>query len=63
MNFSAQWAPKHGFNLNAGVENILDKDYTDHLTGFNRVSNSDVPIGSRMPGIGRNVFAAINYQW
>jgi iron complex outermembrane receptor protein len=63
MNLSTQWAPKSGITLNAGIENVLDKDYTDHLTGFNRVSDSDVAIGSRMPGIGRNLFASINYQF
>lgn len=63
MNFSAKWAVKHGLTLNMGVENILDKNYANHLSGFNRVSGSDVAIGSRVPGVGRNAFASINYQW
>ena len=63
MNLSGQWTPKHGVTLSAGIENVLDKDYANHLSGFNRVSNSDVAIGARVPGIGRNAFAAINYQW
>jgi iron complex outermembrane receptor protein len=63
MNVSGQWTPKEGFNLSAGVENVLDKDYKNHLSGFNRVSDSDVAIGTRIPGIGRNVFAMINYRW
>jgi iron complex outermembrane receptor protein len=63
MNLSAQWTPKHGITLNAGVENVLDKNYANHLSGFNRVSGSDVAIGSRVPGVGRNAFASINYQW
>ncbi len=63
MNISGQWKPTHDLTLNAGVGNLLDKNYTNHLSGFNRNSGSDVPVGSRMPGSGRNVFATVSYQW
>lgn len=62
MNVSGQWRPKYEITLSAGVENLLDKDYTNHLSGFNRISGSDVAIGTRVPGVGRNVFATISYQ-
>lgn len=33
MNISGQWNPIHGLSMNAGVGNILDKNYTNHLSG------------------------------
>ena len=63
MNISGKWKPTHGLTLNAGIGNVLDKNYTNHLSGFNRNSGSDVPVGSRLPGAGRNVFTTISYEW
>lgn len=63
MNISGQWKPSHDFTVNAGVGNLLDKNYTNHLSGFNRNSGSDVAVGSRLPGQGRNVYASLSYEW
>ena len=46
-------------NLQAGIENLLDKEYTDHLNGFNRVAGNGVDLGERLPGPGINVFATL----
>ncbi|HAD08398.1 MAG TPA: TonB-dependent receptor [Porticoccaceae bacterium] len=51
------------FNLSAGIENLLDKDYVDHLSGYNRNADSDIAIGDRLPGRGRNLFIAVNVNW
>jgi iron complex outermembrane recepter protein len=42
-----------------GVENILDKQYADHLSGVNQVSGGDVSVNSRVPGAGRFVYVAL----
>ncbi|MCM2678149.1 TonB-dependent receptor [Echinimonas agarilytica] len=55
----------YGFDrwlFSAGVENLFDKGYQDHLAGYNRVMMSDLPIGSRIEGIGRNVWANIAFE-
>ncbi len=52
-----------GISIRAGVENLLDKTYADPLSGFNRVLNSDVPVGARIPGIGRNFYGKLSYHW
>jgi len=52
-----------GVRLQAGLENALDEDYIDHLSGFNRNSAGDVPVGRRLPGIGRNLYATLAYSW
>lgn len=52
-----------GLSLSAGVSNLFDHAARDHLNGYNRVRDSDVPFGERLPGVGRNVFVRANYRW
>ncbi len=42
--------------LDAGVENLFDAYYQPHLAGVNRVGDSDVALGEKMPGTGRGVW-------
>jgi len=64
LNFYGQYEMSgYGLNLQAGIENVLDEEYTDHLSGFNRNSASDVPVGQRLPGPGRNIYATLSYRW
>ena len=62
-NVFLTWLVDDGLTVAAGVENLLDEEYVDHLSGFNRVINSVVPQGSRMFGQGRNFFGRLQYQW
>ena len=50
-------------SITAGVENIFDREYQNHLSGINRVADSDVPVGERVPGTGRSFFAALQYRF
>lgn len=63
LNIYGQWRIVDRLQLRVGAENLLDRQYTNHLAGFNRVSNSDVPIGVRVPGPGLNVFGQLRYNW
>ena len=49
------------FTLDASVENLFNKNYTDHLAGYNRVSGSDVALGARLPGAGRSAFVRLRW--
>jgi hypothetical protein len=33
------------------------------LNGVNRVRDSDVPLGERLPGTERNFYARLDYSW
>ncbi|MCK5668093.1 MAG: TonB-dependent receptor, partial [Gammaproteobacteria bacterium] len=55
--------PDSGFTFAAGIDNLLDKNYTPHLGGVNRVRNVDVPIGARVPGPGINAYVGLVYEW
>ena len=63
VNLYGEWRSGNGFQVRAGVENIFDKDYTLHVAGFNRVTNSDVAFGDRLPGSGVNIFGQVSYAW
>jgi iron complex outermembrane receptor protein len=56
-------ALSENFSINAGVNNLFDRDYNDHLAGVNRANGSDVAVGDRLPGYGRNVFAKAVWSW
>ncbi len=63
FNLRGQWRPVNGLGFQAGVENLLDKDYTKHTSGFNRVRGSDVPVGRRIPGPGRSFYLTLDGSW
>lgn len=49
--------------LRAGVYNVFDKRYQEHLNGYNRVRDSDIPLGERLPGAGRNFFLQLAHRF
>lgn len=59
-NLYGEWQVRDGVKLSAGVENIFNREYEDHLAGYNRVAGSDVALGSRLPGAGRGAFIRIS---
>ncbi|MEP1470556.1 MAG: TonB-dependent receptor [Halieaceae bacterium] len=63
VNLAGTWQLSPALQLAAGVDNTFDKLYEDHLGGYNRVMNADVEQGSRLPGLGRNVFARVVYTF
>tara|TARA_B100000497_G_scaffold123211_1_gene155470 strand:- start:5045 stop:7171 length:2127 start_codon:yes stop_codon:yes gene_type:complete len=60
LNFYGTLRVNPRIAFSAGLENVLDKKYVSHLTGYNRVGNSDVPLGARIPGVGRNLHLQIH---
>ncbi len=65
INLYAQYTPSGMSNLSiqTGVENLLDKNYTDHLNGFNRVEGNGVDVGERLPGPGINAFVTLGISF
>lgn len=47
--------------LEVGVENLLDKRYSEHLGGVNRVPGGDLAMGESIPSAGR--FAYVSLVW
>ncbi len=51
------------FDIQFGAENVFDKAYQDHLGGYNRVADSDVPLRERLYSKGRNYYIRLNASW
>jgi iron complex outermembrane receptor protein len=63
LNVSAWWRPATDLRLIAGIDNLLDEDYEDHLGGTNRImGNPDLARGARIPGYGINGFLRLDYS-
>ena len=62
-NVHLSWQANNGLTITTGVENLFDEDYVDHVTGFNQAIAGVVPVGSRLFGQGRNLFARMQINW
>ncbi|MEZ5742178.1 MAG: TonB-dependent receptor [Sphingomonadaceae bacterium] len=62
-NLWASLEPMAGLTVTAGVENLLDERYADHLSGINRVGGGDLEVGERMPGVGRSAFVRVGVRY
>ncbi|BAJ03720.1 TonB-dependent receptor [Shewanella violacea] len=49
--------------VKAGVNNLFDTEYEDHLAGYNRVMGGDLMPGERMPGTGINAWLTGEYRF
>jgi iron complex outermembrane receptor protein len=49
--------------LPGGVENVFNRRYSDHLAGRNRVTQSDVALGERLPAAGRSLFVRLGMDF
>jgi iron complex outermembrane receptor protein len=60
VNLYADWQVREGVRLSAGVENLLDHTWRDHLSGYNRNAAGDVALGTRLPGAARGAFIRLS---
>ncbi|MEP5567777.1 MAG: TonB-dependent receptor [Halioglobus sp.] len=63
LNLDMTWQATEQLQLAAGVSNLLDKEYRDHMAGYNRAQNPDIALRDRLPGTGTNVFARLSYDF
>lgn len=63
LNLGGEFRASDALTVSAGIENLLDQDYADHLGGYNRNGDSDVAVGDHLPGRGRNLFIAVKLNW
>lgn len=62
MNISAGYDVEN-WTVRAGINNLFDTEYEDHLAGYNRVYSSDIAVGSRMPGMGLTTWVSGAYRF
>jgi iron complex outermembrane receptor protein len=62
VNIIANW-DLNSSQLTVGIDNLFDRDYRDHLAGYNRVISNDIALFSRLPQQGRTIYASLTYQF
>ncbi|MDX1698598.1 MAG: TonB-dependent receptor, partial [Thiohalobacterales bacterium] len=63
MNLYGKYDLRRNLSLSGGVWNVFDRRYAPHVTGINRAMGSDVGMGERVPGDGRNFYLALRAEW
>lgn len=51
------------FSITLDINNLFDKQYTEHLASVNRVMGQEVAQGERLSSLGRNVGLQMHYQF
>ncbi len=64
FNLNGNFQPTKMITLTAGVNNLFDREYQNHLGGYNRISdNPDIAQMERLPGLGRSAYVGVNVNW
>lgn len=63
VNVSARVNVGNTLLLGLGVDNLFDREYQDHLGGYNRAYNEDIAMRGRLPGLGRNLYARLIWEF
>lgn len=63
VNVAGRWNVSSSLELGAGINNLLDERYDNHLGGYNRADNPDIALGDRIPGLGRSVYGRLMWYF
>lgn len=63
INVDFQYYLNNQVSLRAGVDNIFDNEYRNHLGGYNRVKGSDITVMNRLPAEGMSAWAEVSYNF
>lgn len=63
LNVAAQWQLNKDLMFSFAVDNLLDKQYQEHLGGVNRVRQADIAVGDRLYANERNFKVGITYNF
>jgi iron complex outermembrane receptor protein len=63
VNLDAQYYVNNELTLRFGVDNLLGKEYQNHLGGYNRVKGSEITVMDRLPAQGTSAWAEVTYSF
>jgi iron complex outermembrane receptor protein len=63
VNIDAQYYVNNDLALRFGVDNLLDKNYQNHLGGYTRVKGTEIPVMSRLPKEGISAWVEATYRF
>jgi iron complex outermembrane receptor protein len=63
INLDVQYFVNSDVTVRAGIDNLFDKEYQNHLGGYNRVKGSDIDVMERLPTAGLSAWAELTYSF
>ena len=63
VNLAARIQLQDNLEVGAGIDNLFDRYYLDHLAAYNRAFNPELATFSRLPGTGRNLYARVIWHY
>jgi iron complex outermembrane receptor protein len=63
VNIDIEYFVTNEFTLRGGVDNMFDREYQNHLGGYNRVKGVSTPIMQRLPSEGLSAWLEATYSF
>lgn len=63
VNIDVEYFVTADFTLRGGVDNLLDREYQNHLGGYNRVKEVATPVMDRLPSEGLSAWVEATYSF
>ena len=63
VNIDIEYYISNDFTLRGGVDNLLDREYQNHLGGYNRVKEVATPVMHRLPSEGLSAWVEATYSF
>ena len=63
INLTARWSISESLQVQARLNNLFDRTAVNHLSGRNRVSDSEIDLDAGLPELGRNFNLAVQLNW
>ncbi|PKG83158.1 TonB-dependent receptor [Colwellia sp. 75C3] len=63
VNIDVEYFVSNDFTLRGGVDNLLDREYQNHLGGYNRVKEMGTPVMTRLPSEGMSAWIEATYSF
>jgi len=63
VNIDVEYFVTADFTLRGGVDNLLDREYQNHLGGYNRVKEVATPVMNRLPSEGLSAWVEATFSF
>ncbi|MCP4985004.1 MAG: TonB-dependent receptor [Colwellia sp.] len=63
VNLDLEYFVTNDFTIRGGVDNLLDREYQNHLGGYNRVKKVGTPVMNRLPSEGMSAWIEATYSF
>jgi len=63
VNIDVEYFVSNDFTIRGGVDNLFNREYQNHLGGYNRVKETGTPVMTRLPSEGISAWVEATYSF